>query len=135
MMTKKKHSVSHAACTSTDTIFFNSQKQTFSPNCAIEFLGLRSCSSQFARLPRSPSLILFMTCAAKRQSQLSSGLSSAMRTVVCCSNEIQGLLHCRFTSRTAIALRNQFNSSTSLNYRSWSGFMLGPLSQNKMILQ
>ena len=94
-----------------------------------------SCSSQFARLPRSPSLILFMTCAAKRQSQLSSGLSSAMRTVVCCSHEDQGVLRCRFTSRTAIALRNQCNSSTSLNYTSWSDFMLGPLSHFKMILQ
>ena len=49
-----------------------------------------SCSSQFARLPRSPSVMFFMTCAAKRQSQLSSGLLSAMRTFVCCSNEIQG---------------------------------------------
>ena len=94
-----------------------------------------SCSSQFARLPRSPSVMFFMTCAAKRQSQLSSGLLSAMRTFVCCSNEIQGVLHCRFTSRTAIALRNQFNSCTSLNYTSWSDFMLGPLSHFKMILQ
>ena len=41
-----------------------------------------------------------MTCAAKRGSQLSNGLSSAIRTLVFCSAEIRRVLHCRFTSLT-----------------------------------
>ena len=64
-----------------------------------------SGSPQFTRFPCLPILILFMTCAAKRGSQLSNGLSSAIRTPVLCSAEIQRVLHCRFTSLTAISTR------------------------------
>ena len=79
---QKKHSVSHTACTSTNTIFFNSQNQTLSPNCAVSFLGLRPVRLSSLDYHVHQVSFLFMTCAAKRQSQLSSGLSSAMRTVV-----------------------------------------------------
>ena len=58
------------------------RNKTFSPNCAIGFLHLRPVLLISLVFPSLPILILFMTCAAKRGSQLSNGLSSAIRTLV-----------------------------------------------------
>ena len=98
--------------------------------------------------PSLPILILFMTCAAKRGSQLSKGLSSAIRTLVFCSAEIRRVLHCRFTSLTAISTRPLAMWSPSGDpcgitstpthawiTASWSAFVLGSLSHFKMILR
>ena len=96
MMTDED-SLSHATC---KRILRN---QTFSPYCAIGFLHLRPVLLISLVFPSLPSLILFMTCAAKRGNQLSDGLSSATRTLVFCSAEIRRVLQCRFTSLTAIS--------------------------------
>ena len=58
------------------------RNQTFSPNCAIGFFHLRPVLLVSLVFPSLPILILFMTCAAKRGSQRSNGLSSAMRVSV-----------------------------------------------------
>ena len=101
-----KDSLSHAACKRTDTVFSNFTKPNFlSPNCAIGFLHLRPVLLISLVFPSLPILILLMTCAAKRGSQLSNGLSSAICTLVFCSAEIRRVLHCRFTFRTAISAR------------------------------
>ena len=55
----------------------------------IGFLHLRPILLISLVFPSLPILILFMTCAAKRGSQLRNGLSSARRTLVFCSAEIR----------------------------------------------
>ena len=65
------------------------QNHTCSPNCAMGFLHLRPVRLSSSFFP-SLLLILFMTLAAKRKSQLSNGQSSAMRTLVFCSAEFRG---------------------------------------------
>ena len=89
-----------------------------------------------------------MTCAAKRESQLCNGLSSAIRTLAFCSAEIRRVIHCRFTSLTAISKRPLAMWSPSGGpcgitstpthawiTASWSAFALGSLSHVKMILR
>ena len=143
-----KDSLSHAACKRTDTVFSNFTKQTFSPNCAIGLLHSRPVLLISLVFPSWPILILFMTCAAKRGSQLSNGLSSAMRTLVFCSAEIRRVLHLSFHfshshSHTTVghvitlglSLRNHFHSYTCVNHRILDAFVLGSLSHFKMILR
>ena len=106
------------------------RNQTFSPNCATGFLHLRPVLLISLVFPSVPILILFMTCAAKRGSQLSNGLSSAIRIFVFCSAEILSVLHCRFhLSHSHVnktvghvitlrwSLRNHFHSHTCVNHR------------------
>ena len=124
------------------------RNQTFSPNCAIGFLHLRPVLLISLVFPSLPVLILFMTCAAKRGSQPSNGLSSAMRTPVFCSAEIWRVLHGCFAPLTAISVRPlaMWSSSggpcgvTSTPARawittSWGDFVVGSLSHFKMILR
>ena len=112
----------------------NLRQQTFSPNHAIGFLHLRPVLLISPVFPSLPLLILFMTCATKRGSQL----SSAKRTLVFCSAEIRRVLHCRFTYLTAIfhttvghvitprwSLRNHFHSNTCVNHRILECFRAG----------
>ena len=93
IMMTDEDSLSHATCKRADTVFSNFTKQTFSPNCAIGFHHLRPVLLSSLVFPSLPILILFMTCAAMRGSQLSNGLSSAIRTPVLCSAEILRVLH------------------------------------------
>ena len=102
------------------------RNQTFSPNSAIGFLHLRSVLLISLIFPSLPILILFMTCAAKRGSQLSNGLSSAMRTLVFCSKSStrsfsllsQPFPHDRWPSdHFRWSLRNHFHSYTCVNHR------------------
>ena len=81
------------------------RNKTFSPNCAIGFLHLQPILLISLVFPSLPILMSFMTGTAKRGSQLSSGLSSAIRTLVFCSAENRRVLHCRFTSLAAISTR------------------------------
>ena len=81
------------------------RNQHFSPNCVIGFLHLGPVLLISLIFPSLPILILFMTCGAKRGSQLSNGLSTAIRTLVFCSAAIRRVLHCRFTSLISISTR------------------------------
>ena len=84
IMMTNKDSLSHATCKRTDTVFSNFTK------LSLQIAPLAfSIFDQFSVLSffRHCRPILFMTCAAKRGSQLSNGLSSAMRTLVFCSAE------------------------------------------------
>ena len=120
MMTNEA-SWSHAACKRTDTVLSNFTK----PNLLSKLRHWHSPSSNSSLIslvfPSLPILILFMTCAAKRGSQLSNGLSSAIRTLVFCSAEIRRVLHCRLTAGHVItlrwSLRNHFHSYTCVNHR------------------
>ena len=96
-----KDSLSHAPCKLTDTVFSNFTEPNFLSKLRHWLSPPSTRSPHFTRLI----LILIMTCAAKRRSQLSHGLSSAMRTLVFCSAEIRSVVHCRFTSLTAISTR------------------------------
>ena len=127
MMTNKV-SLSHAACKRTDTVFPFLRNQTFSPNCAIGFLHLRPVLFISLVFPSLPILTLLMTCAAKRGSQLSNGLSSEIRTLVFCSAEILSVPSFHFSHshfNTIIghvitlkwSLRNHFHSHTCVNHR------------------
>ena len=81
------------------------RNQTLSTYCAIGFLYFRPVLLISLVFPSLPISILFMMCAAKWGSQPRSGLSSAMRTLVFCSAQIRRVLHCCFTSLTAISAR------------------------------
>ena len=105
IMMTNEDSLSHSACKRTDTVLSNFTKPIFSPNCAIGILHLRPVLLISLVFLTLSILILFMTCAAKRASQLSNGLSSAIRTLVFCSAEIRIVPHCHFTSLTAISTR------------------------------
>ena len=105
IMMTNKDSLSHAACKRADTVFSNFTKPNFLSKLRHWLSPSSTTSPQFTRFPSLPLLILFVTCAAKRESQLSNGLSSAIRTPVLCSEEILKVLHCRFTSLTAISTR------------------------------
>ena len=124
-----KDSLSHATCKRPDTVLSNLRNQALSPNCASGFLHLHPILLSSLVFPFLPILILFMTCAAKRGSQLSTGLSSAIRTPVLCPAEILSVLHCRSLSHkhfhTTVghvitfkwALWNYFHSNTCVNHR------------------
>ena len=106
IMITNEDSLSYAACNRTDTIFSNFTKPNFlSLHCAIRFPHLRPVLLISLIFPSLPILILFMTFAAKRGSQQSDGLPSAIRTLVFCAAEIRRVLHCRFTFLTAISTR------------------------------
>ena len=79
IMMTHNDSLSHAACKRTDTVFSYFTK----PN----FLHLRQVLLISLVFPSLPILILFMPRAAKRGSQPSNGLSSAIHTPVLCSAE------------------------------------------------
>ena len=104
IMMTNKDSLSHMACKRTDTVFSNLRNKFFQI-APLAFSIFDKFSSFHSFFPSFRILILFTTCAAKRGSQLSNGLSSSIRTLVFCSAEIRRVLHCRFTSLTAISTR------------------------------
>ena len=70
----------------------------------MDVLHLRPVRLSSLVCPSLPMLMVSLDCATK-QSNLSSGLSSAMRTRVRCSAEFRSILRCRFTSLTTIPTR------------------------------
>ena len=124
------------------------RNQTFSPNCSIGFLHLPPVLLISLVFPSLPILISFMTCAAKRGSQLSNGLSSDTHTCVMFSGNSESsalsfhFSHSHFNTTIGHvitlkwSLRNHFHSHTCVNHqRLWSAFVLGSLSHFKMILR
>ena len=106
------------------------RNQTFSPNCAVDIHHLRPVLLSSLVFPSLPILIVFMTCAAKRGSQLGNGLSSAIRTPVLCSAKISKTStlsfhfshnHFHTTVGQVIThkwfLRNHVHSHTRVNHR------------------
>ena len=106
------------------------RNKKISPNCATGFLHLRPVLLMSLVFPSLPILILFMTCAAKRGSQLSNGLSSAIRTLaylISGNTESSALSfhfsHSHFNTTVGHvitlkwSLRNHFHSHTSVNHR------------------
>ena len=126
-----KDSLSHAACKRTDTFFSNLTEPNFSLQLAplaVSIFDQFSSVHSFFHL--WPILMLFMTCAAKRGSQLSNRQSSAIGTPVLCSTEIfeSSALSSHFSDshlHTTIghvitlkwSLRNHFHSHTCVNQR------------------
>ena len=85
IMMTNKDSLSHAACKRTDTVFSNPTKPNFLSKLRHRLSPSSTSSPHFTRLSVFANCpIMFMTCAAKRGSQLSNGLSSAIRTLVLC---------------------------------------------------
>ena len=107
------------------------RNKNFSPNCAIGFLHLRPVLLISLVSPSMPTLVLIMTCAAKRGSQLSNGLSSPMRALVCVlfsGNSKSSTLSFHFSHshfHTTVghvitlrwSLRNHFHSNACVNHR------------------
>ena len=83
-------SLSQAACKRTDTVFSNFTKPNFlSELRPLAFSIFDQFSSFHSSFRLCQILNLFMTCTAKRGSQLRNGLSSARRILVFCSAEIR----------------------------------------------
>ena len=104
MMTDEDSS-SHATCKRADTVFSNFTKPNFLSKLRHWLSPSSTSSPHFTRssIFADPHFVHDLRC--EKGSQLSSGLSSAMRTLVFCSAEILRVLHCRFTSLTAISTR------------------------------
>ena len=105
IMMTTKDSLSHETCKRADTVFSNFTKPNFFQIAPLTFYIFDQFTSIHSFFHFFQILTLFMTCAAKRRSRLSDGLSSATRTRVFCSAEILRVLHCRSTSLTAISTR------------------------------
>ena len=121
-------SLSRTACNCTETIFIQCHGNQLPHNCAMGFLQLRRVHPS-ASLPM---LVLFMLCAAKRRSQLSSGLSSgdthtclsfvqrAIQRVcyIVVSLLVQPFPHDRWPcDHPRVAPAQHFQSSTSMDHR------------------
>ena len=131
IMMTNKDSLSHATCKRTDTVLSNFSKPNFLSKLRHWLSPSSTSSSHFTRLSIfANSLILFMTCAAKRRSQLSNRLSSAIRTLVFLfsGNLESSTLSFHFSHshfRTTVghvitlgwSLRNHFQSYTCVNHR------------------
>ena len=88
---------SHAACKRTDTIFsdFTKLRHWLSPSS--------TSSPHFTRLSVFANSHFVHDLRCKTRKLTRNGLSSAIRTLVFCSAEFRRVLHCRFTSLTAIS--------------------------------
>ena len=100
-----KDSLSHATCIRADTVFLHFYETKLSLQIApLAFSIFHQFLLSSRVFPSLPILILFLTCAAKRGSQLSKGLSSAIRAPVLCSAEILRVLNCHFNNVLQVML-------------------------------